>query len=88
LDKENLKADLLLHSVNLKDHLDIKIRKEALQQIERFEKATQAQTQGMLPPFIDAIKNLFRSEQNPLLSLFVDNDSTLKASLSYNSNQS
>jgi hypothetical protein len=44
LDKETLKADLLLHSVNLKDHLDIKIRKEAIQQIERFEKATQAQT--------------------------------------------
>ena len=30
LDKETLKADLLLHSVNLKDHLDIKIRKEAI----------------------------------------------------------
>ena len=62
LDKENLKADLLLHSVNLKDHLDIKIRKEAIQQIERFEKATQAQTAGMLAPFLDAIKHLFRSE--------------------------
>jgi hypothetical protein len=42
----------------------------------------------MLAPFLDAIKHLFKSEQNPLLSLFVDNDFTLKASLSYNSNQS
>jgi len=40
LDKDNLKADLLLHSVNLRDHIDIKIRKEAIQQIERFEKAS------------------------------------------------
>jgi hypothetical protein len=62
LDKENLKADLLLHSVNLRDHVDIKIRKEALQQIERFEKASLAQTSGMLAPFLDAIKHLFRSE--------------------------
>lgn len=30
LDKDHLKADLLLHSVNLRDHADIKIRKEAL----------------------------------------------------------
>jgi hypothetical protein len=30
LEKDKLTAPLLLHSVNLKDHPDIKIRKEAL----------------------------------------------------------
>jgi hypothetical protein len=32
-----LNAPLLLHSVNLKDHTDIKIRKEACKQLERFD---------------------------------------------------
>jgi hypothetical protein len=42
----------------------------------------------MLAPFLDAIKHLFRSEQNPILALVVENDSTLKTTLNYNSNQS
>jgi hypothetical protein len=37
LDKDKLSAPLLLHSVNLKDHPDIKIRKEVGLQLERFE---------------------------------------------------
>ena len=37
LSKDTLTAPLLLHSVNLKDHVDIKIRKEALTQLEKFE---------------------------------------------------
>jgi hypothetical protein len=41
LDKENLSAPSLLHSINLKDHPDIKIRKEVLGQLEKFEKATE-----------------------------------------------
>lgn len=35
-----LSADQLLHSINLKDHPDIKIRKEVLEQLSRFEKAS------------------------------------------------
>ena len=38
LNKGTLSAPLLLHSINLKDHPDIKIRKEALTHLEKFEK--------------------------------------------------
>jgi hypothetical protein len=53
LDKDKLTAPLLLHSVNLKDHIDIKIRKEALWQLERFDKCSEEKTKGLLAPFLD-----------------------------------
>ena len=84
LDKDKLTAPLLLHSVNLKDHPDIKIRKEALSQLERFENKNLT---NFLGPFMEQIRLWFLSIENPMLSLIVENIS-LKQGLQYNTNLS
>jgi hypothetical protein len=88
LDKENLSAPSLLHSVNLKDHPDIKIRKEVLSQLEKFEKASESQLKGLLMPFLESLRLLFLTEKNPIFDLFTNNDATVGKCLAYNTNYS
>jgi len=42
----------------------------------------------MLVPFLESLRLLFVSDQNPIYSLVTDNDATVKLCLSYNVNYS
>ena len=86
LSKDQLSASLLVHSIHLKTNADIHIRNEASQQLERFEKVSGEQTKDILEEFFDSVRQLFLAMNNPMLKLFVENNSKLQTSLCYNQN--
>ena len=55
-----LSAAILLNSIILKTHSDIKIKKEAQFQLDRFNKAERADVQGLLQPFLHSLKPFFK----------------------------
>lgn len=56
LDGDKLSAPILLYAITLKDHADIKIRKEAVTQLERFYRASDSATEGLLEPFLESVR--------------------------------
>lgn len=52
LDGERLSAPLLLNSIILKTHLDIKISNEAKRQLYRFKMAEESAIQGIIEDFL------------------------------------
>mmetsp|Transcript_19184 Transcript_19184/g.23731 ORF Transcript_19184/g.23731 Transcript_19184/m.23731 type:complete len:239 (-) Transcript_19184:426-1142(-) len=58
---DNLTAAILLNSIILKTHEDIKIKKEAQTQLDRFSKAEDSAVQGLLMPFLRSLSPYFNN---------------------------
>lgn len=57
---DKLSSAILLNSIILKTHEDIKIKKEAQSQLDRFVRADDSAVQGILVPFLHSLKPFFK----------------------------
>lgn len=79
LSGDKLTAPILLNSIALKTHEDIKIKKEAQMQLDRFSKAEDQAVQGLLQPFLHSLKPFFRKYLITVMD--VDNPIMLSSSM-------